>query len=53
MHADEEFLKEEIKVRERETLDTYAELMSKKKKLLALIMDSYNQKEALVDIGLS
>lgn len=42
-----------MKVRERETLDTYAVLMAKKKELLQLVMESYNNSEALVDIGLT
>jgi hypothetical protein len=53
LHADEEFLKEELKVRERDTLATYDILMQKKKELLLLVMETYNRNSAFVDIGLS
>ena len=53
MHVDEEFLKEEIKVRERETLDTFALLHQKKKELLALVIQHWNQKTTMMDIALT
>ncbi len=53
LHADEEFLKEELKVRERETLEAYLSLMGKKKRLLQLVQTSFNRKAALVDISLT
>ena len=53
MHADEELLKEELKVREKEMLNTYALLMEKKKILLGLIVERFNASSAKVDIGLT
>ena len=53
LHADEEFLKEELKVREKETLATFALLSEKKKELLAVVMESFNKQEAEIDIGLT
>lgn len=53
LHADEEFLKEELKVRERETLEAFHTLMGKKKQLMQLVQNSFNKKTAFVDISLT
>ena len=53
LHADQEFLKEELKVRERETLEAYHTLMGKKKQLMQLVQNSFNKKTAFVDISLT
>ena len=42
-----------MKVRERETLETYEKLTQRKKELLELVRESFNKKEALMDISLT
>ena len=43
LHADEELLKEELKVREKETLSTFATLMEKKKQLVKVVAEAFNK----------
>ena len=40
-------------MRERETLETYEKLTQRKKELLELVRESFNKKEALMDISLT
>ena len=43
LHADQELLKEELKVREKEMLSTFATLMQKKKELVKIVAEAFNK----------